>query len=188
MSYLDFPRIHVVGGFFTDPSSVNNDPNHYDPQNGPPSPWQIPAGRHHFKLTGCTVVSAFNADGSEAGEDNVIASALYSTDLFATYPMGEPDGAGGTVPVTISVAKLVDLDPYQQAVSTLYGLQIALEIDASNKIVGDLVPGPSLNSTWFGRTLPTRAWDDGGGQSSYGDDANAVGTFQSQIRVPSTLR
>ena len=49
MSYLDWPRIHL-GGFFTDPSTVNNDPDHYKADNTRPSPWQDPKGLHRFKF------------------------------------------------------------------------------------------------------------------------------------------
>ena len=30
MTYLGCPRLHFAGTFFADPSTVNNDPAHYD--------------------------------------------------------------------------------------------------------------------------------------------------------------
>ena len=39
MSYLDVPRIHFAGRLFTDPSTVNNDREHYNSSDKTPSPW-----------------------------------------------------------------------------------------------------------------------------------------------------
>ncbi len=176
MSYLDVPRLYLGGSFYTDPSTVNNDPNHYNPKNGPPSPWQSPQGQHHFKLVGCNVVGGVNEAGEAPDSDPAIGVAFASTDVYTALPAVEPGP-------TVSPAKIVDLDVYQQAVSTIYGLQVTMTVGDAT-LTGDVYPPPVLNSTWFGRVLPTRAWGDSGGNLGYGDDSNAVGTFQSQIRIP----
>ena len=68
MSYLDVPRIHFSGRFFTDPSTVDNDPTHYNPDVTNPSPWQEPQGQHRFQFQNCTVNSAVTATGFAAND------------------------------------------------------------------------------------------------------------------------
>ncbi len=50
MSYLDLPRFTISGNFYTDPSTVDNDPSHYDPSCTNPAPWQDPGGTHSFSF------------------------------------------------------------------------------------------------------------------------------------------
>jgi hypothetical protein len=171
MSYLDTPRIHIAGRFFTDPSTMNNDPAHYDPDCTKPSPWQEPKGNHYFRLVDCTVRSALNAAGQPANDDPIIGVNFQSVDTFpdSKFPNKSP-------------AKIVDLDVYQQGVSTIYGLRLQLINDALSFFYGTMDPA-RLNGVWFTAVLPTRGWDQDYGWSSYGGDANACGTFQSVIRV-----
>ena len=178
MSFLQVPRIHIIGGFWTDPSSVNNDPVHYDPVSGPPSPWQMPAGKHHFKFQNCTVCTVLDDDGNPVTNDPALGAPFVSTDRYVTSPMDQ-----ATNPIPPCPAKIVDIDVYQQAVSTLYGIQVQLTVGGQT-ITGNLSTPPSLNSTWFGHVLPTRGWNVGGGVIGYGDDTDAVGTFQTQICIP----
>ena len=178
MSFLQVPRLHMIGGFWTDPSSVNNDPVHYDPTSGPPSPWQMPAGNHYFKFQNCTICTVLDDQGNPVTNDPVLGAPFVSTDLYVTPPMGQ-----ATSPIPPCPAKIVDIDVYQQGVSTLYGIQIQLTVGGQT-ITGNLSTPPSLNSTWFGHVLPTRGWNVGGGVIGYGDDTDAVGTFQTQICIP----
>ena len=171
MSYLDTPRLHIAGRFFTDPSTVNNDPTHYEPDCTRPSPWQEPKGNHYFKLVDCSVRSALRASGVPADSDPVIGLPFQSVDTF-------PDG---TFP-NASPAKIVDLDVYQQGVSTIYGLRLQLVDQALSFLYGWMDPAV-LNGIWFNAVMPTRGWDQDYGWSSYGGDANACGAFQSVIRV-----
>ncbi len=163
MSYLDLPRIHIGGQFYADPSTVNNDPQHYDPANARPAPWQEPKGNHFFQLRDCTVRSALDASGP-AGGDPVVGAAVTTTDLP-------------------SAAKIVDLDVYQQGVSTIYGLQLCITLRDGGTITGAMDPA-TLNGAWFNAVLPQRGWEQDYGWGSYGGDANASGMFQTVVRVP----
>lgn len=163
MSYLNVPRIHFSGRFFTDPSTVNNDPQHYDPDCTKPSPWQEPMGQHRFQLQKCIVKSVLTSDGY-AKSDSLIGSSIISTD--------KP-----------SAAKIVDLDVYQQGVSTIYGLEIQINLADGSSIKGIMDP-TALNDVWFNCVLPKRSWDPSDyTMDSFGGDMNASGFFQSLIRV-----
>ena len=164
MSYFDLPRLHLTGRFFADPSSVNNDPDHYLPGTKRPSPWQMPHGKHHFRFENCRLMSAIGLDGKAVQEGSVVGLSVTTTD--------EP-----------IVAKIVDLDVYQQAVSTLFGVEILIGDANGHYIRGKLDP-PVMNGNSFNFVQPTRGWKFQYGYGSYGGDSNAIGRFQSVIRVP----
>jgi len=172
MSYLQVPRIHFAGGFFTDPSTVDNDPKHYEVDCLRPSPWQDPKGQHRFQFRNCTIRSALDFDGNPVTDPGLIGSEVRTTDLP-------------------SEAKLADLDVYQQGVSTIYGLSLELVLPGSAKLpeedrlIGKLDPAV-LNGVAFNTVLPQRGWGqyDGYGQGSYGGDSVARGVFQSVVRFP----
>jgi hypothetical protein len=169
MSYLDWPRIHLGGTFFTDPSTVNNDPDHYKADNTRPSPWQDPKGLHRFKFVDVKVQGAIDQNGNFLDSDPVIGIVANSTD--------QP-----------SAAKIVDLDVYQQGVSTIFGFQLQLSFSGSVNIVGTMDPC-CVNGLWWQRVLPTRGWQawDGYANASFGGDTYASGQFQSWLRIkPST--
>ncbi len=162
MSYLDVPRIHISGQFFTDPSTVNNDPVHYDPDCTTPSPWQEPNGQHRFQFRNCTVKSVIGPDGF-VNTDTLIGASMNTTD--------KPD-----------IARIVDLDVYQQGVSTLFGMQLQLTLSDGASITGSVDPA-TLNSFWVNSVLPTRSWQPGDyEQDSFGGDMNACGLFQTVVR------
>ena len=110
MSYLGFPRLHFCGSFEADPSTVNNDPYHFDvaafragwdePGAGATRGWWNPDGTGAWRLAGCTVRSVAYADGSVCDDwsDPIVGARVGS----ATEQVA---------------AKLVDLDPEQQMVS-----------------------------------------------------------------------
>jgi hypothetical protein len=163
MSYLDTPRVHFGGKFFTDPSTVNNDPTHYESKTTEPSPWQNPYGQHRFSLRNCLIKSAIGSDG-ETFDDPVIGCALTTTD--------KP-----------SAAKIVDLDVYQQGVPTIYGMQFKLAISNDVFIIGTLDP-TVLNQMWTNSVLPTRSWGpDDYAKNSFGGDMYMCGWFHSVLRV-----
>jgi hypothetical protein len=179
MSYLDFPRLVVSGSFYTDPSTMDNDPSHYDPANTNPSPWQDPGGSHNFSFqdllagelpnrdfTPPTVVCAFNQSGQASLTDPIVNQPVNSTDT--------PGGLSGATP---SPAKLIDLDVYQQAVSTIYGFFLQLTV-GSSKLVGEM-DLTSLDSVRFDRVLPTGGWAawNSYGAGSFGGDTFALGRF-----------
>jgi hypothetical protein len=189
MSYLDFPRLIVSGSFYTDPSTMDNDPSHYDPANTNPSPWQDPGGSHSFSfqdlLAGQLPNRNFTPPAVVAVFDQFGEPSL--TDPLVNAPVNSTDTPGGLANVPASPAKLIDLDVYQQAVSTIFGFFLQLQV-GSNKLVGAMDPA-TLNSIRFNRVLPTRgwaAWDSYGG-GSFGGDTYASGVFQSVVRIPPSL-
>ncbi len=162
MSYLDVPRIHFAGRFFTDPSTVNNDPTHYDPNVTNPSPWQEPDGQHRFQFRDCTIRSGVDTNGP-VNNDPIIAATVETTDI--------PDPA-----------RIVDLDVYQQIVTAIIGLQIKITLSNGQSILGnaDIV---TLNGVWTNCVLPTRSWSPSDyEQDSYGGDGNAAGYFHTVVR------
>ncbi|MGC4035751.1 MAG: hypothetical protein QM764_07300 [Chitinophagaceae bacterium] len=162
MSYLDIPRIHFAGRFFTDPSTVNNDPTHYNDDVTKPSPWQNPIGQHRFEFRDCKIMSAVGANGFIT-DDTIIGTNIITTN--------QPESA-----------RIVDLDVYQQAVSTLYGMQLQLQV--GNAVITGLLDPAELNLVWINCVIPTRSWEpDDYDQDSFGGDMNSCGAFQSVLRV-----
>jgi hypothetical protein len=165
MSYLDLPRVHLNGTFFADPSTVNNDPSHYEVDVTRPSPWQNPNGLHRFKLLDVKVTSAIDANGNFVEQDPLLGVAVTSTD--------KP-----------TAAKIVDLDVYQQGVSTIFGFTLQINVNNDVNLIGKMDPCPA-NGLWFQRVLPTRGWQDWDhyGNASFGGDTYASATFQSFLRI-----
>src|SRR5687767_14051299 len=109
MTYLGYPRLHFAGAFQADPSTVNNDPAHFDdatfqarfqqPETGSQpdqmNGWWNPRGTGAWRLRDCRVTSVLYSDGSSA------ASALADPIVGGTL-------AGADDRVS---AKIVDLDP-----------------------------------------------------------------------------
>ncbi len=164
MSYLDLPRLHISGRFFCDPSTVNNDPKHYQAEVTRPAPWQMPEGMHYFRFFDCTVKTALNVDGKKSTDEGLIGADVHS--------VNQP------VP-----AKLVDVDVYQQAVTQIFGLDLKIDAGDEGSLVGRMRP-PVLNGAWFKAVLPTRGWDPlYGSAGSYGEDSSALGVFQTVVEV-----
>ena len=118
MSYLNVPRLHFEGRFQADPSTVNNNDANFDPtvqfSNAPPDPgdpantsvyWN-PNGTHNWRLVDCFVCGAANDQGS--------LTAPSPDPIFSAQVLSSGDYPG----------KLVDLDPDNQQVSQIWGLQI----------------------------------------------------------------
>lgn len=163
-SYLDVPRIHIGGRFFANPSTINNDPRAYDPKITEPAPWQDPMGLHYFRLRDCTVRSVIDASGVSQPNDLLVGQPAIGTD-------------------NPGIAKMVDLDVYQQGVSTIFGFELQVTIPDAPPFVARMDP-PSLNSINFARVLPERGWTLQYGWGSDGGDANVSGFFQTVLRVP----
>ncbi len=163
MSYFDLPRLHVSGRFFADPSSANNDPKHYLPETKTPSPWQMPKGQHFFKFHDCRIMSAHDVQNQPSEDGSIIGAAFASID-------------------TPIPGKIVDIDVYQQAVSTLYGVGILIG-DANGAHIKGKMGAAVLNGNSFSFVQPTRGWEMQYGWGSYGGDSNAIGGFQTVIRV-----
>lgn len=137
MSYLGPLRLHFAGRFQASTSSVNNDPTHFDNATFlpdfqelqgrgmfPPNGWFDPRGTADFRLIGCSVTSAFLADGSPAPADDAVRKML----------VADSDRAGP--------AKIVDLDPCQQMVSMLFGLEVRIaDATGASVVRGAFEPG-----------------------------------------------
>jgi hypothetical protein len=132
MSYLDTPRLHFTGRFQADVSTVNNDPEHFDegrflanyqePGSGGNDGWWNPTGSGAWRLAGCTVCQLVPPPAEPL--------------LGATLSSNE----GG------APAKLVDLDPEQQMVSTIFGMVLTLRTPDGRAIVsGRFVAAPFEN-------------------------------------------
>jgi hypothetical protein len=172
VSYLNPLRLHFSGSFEAAVSTVNNDPVHYDsarfrPSYAEPSTgtapgelngWFNPDGCGDWKLHDCVVTSAFLADGSPAGSaDPVRAARVADSDRSAA-------------------AKLVDLDPEQQLVSMIFGLELRIATTA----------GDTLLRGEFEPVAFTDIWDRGAGGAVPGPDG-AVGDLAAGAMFQSVL-
>jgi len=120
VSYLHPVRLHFAGRFLANVSTVNNDPGHFDNAAFQPSfqqmqtaeamnGWFNPQGDGGWRLMGCRVTSAWSASSLDrpVRGDPVLGLLVADADDATS-------------------AKLVDLDPEQQMVSTIFGLQVRL--------------------------------------------------------------
>ncbi|MHA4739159.1 hypothetical protein [Dyadobacter sp. MSC1_007] len=119
MSYLNGLRLHFAGRFQAAPSTVNNDimhfnnatfqPNYQEPQKGKnANGWWNPGGGAEWRLLGCTVQKAWlGPDSPVSAPDAVLGCVVADNDRRAP-------------------AKIVDLDPLQQLVSEIWGLEVRL--------------------------------------------------------------
>ncbi|WP_395792691.1 hypothetical protein [Aquimonas sp.] len=162
MSYLDPLRLHFAGRFQANVSTVNNDPGHFDNASFKPSyqdmqtrtamnGWFNPQGDAAWRLLGVKVSSAWTAAGAVDASDPVLACIVADSD--------------GRVP-----AKLVDLDPEQQLVSEIWGLQVRIaHADGSTLLLADFEPAAFID-IWDRATV------------SSGGDADAGAMYQSVLR------
>ena len=163
MSYLNTLRLHFSGQFQCNVSTVNNDPGHYDnaifqpsyqsmqgPQMNPPNGWFNPQGDAAFRLLGCEVTAAWMPGGAVAPGDPVKGYIIADAD--------------DRVP-----AKMVDLDPEQQLVSEIWGLQLRIADQAGNTLMrGQFEPAAFLD-----------IWDRATGGA--GGDTTAGAMYQSVL-------
>lgn len=129
MTYLDVPRLHFSGLFFTGPSTINNTLDNYDPttvlvnaqgQYESDAGWN-PLGVAQWWLEQCKVLSAVGTTGAPVtAPDSVLLATVQSPS--PSTPM--PDGTGGFY----DIAKMVDLDVDMQIRSALYGVRIAVRL------------------------------------------------------------
>jgi hypothetical protein len=155
MSYLNAVRLHFAGQFQANVSTVNNDPVHFrnstfqpsfqwqegqGSQMNPPNGWFNPEGDGGFRLLGCKITSAWTQSGPVGPDDPVLSSQIADSD----------DRVCG---------KLVDLDPQQQLVSEIWGMQIRLsDRTGSDLLTGDFLEAPFID-----------LWDRAVGASGNGD-------------------
>lgn len=142
MSYLNFPRLIFSGKFQTDPSTVNNDPEHFNsakfqpnyelPGQGASNGWWNPNGSAAWRFKDCTVQRVDYKDGS-------------SCDLAALDPVV---GMEINSVVDRVEGKLVDLDPEQQMVSAIWGFQVFLGSKTSEIGFGGDYEVASFGDIW----------------------------------------
>jgi hypothetical protein len=167
MSYLNPTRVHFSGLFRADVSTVNNEDLHFnaatftsedqDYGDGASNGWWQPSGTGAWRLCGCTITGAA-WDGK-----------------FVTTGAGDPviglqlKNSGDRVD-----AKIVDLDPDQQMVSMIFGLEVRIADPVSGAVLmtGELTPVPFMDmwgrggggdigaSTFYHSTLTSVVWGD----------------------------
>lgn len=169
MSYLDLPRLHFSGLFFTGPSTINNIIQNYNPN----APLENQSGQYRSNagwnalgvaqwwLEECKVLSAVGPTGAAVDESDPVIGAAVESPSPKT-PMS--DGAGGFY----DIAKMVDLDPDQQGRSALYGVRISVTLPNGAGVQG-LMTVPEL------RQLNPRIPVQGGSWTAVG---NWMGTLQ----------
>lgn len=177
MSYLDFPRLHFSGLFYTGPSTINNITENYTasvnlelPPPAPPDQFDMsgnvtgwnPMGAAQWWLDECTVLSAVGISGAEVDASDAVIGALVQSPSPKT-PIS--DGQGGFY----DIAKMVDLDPDQQGRSAIFGLRISVTLPNGAGVQG-LMTVPEL------RQLNGRI---SGARGSWGAVGNWMGTLQS---------
>ncbi len=157
MSYLSPTRLQFAGQFQAAPSTVNNDPVHYDNStfkksyqeygSGATNGWWNPQGDASFRLINCPLTSVV-IDGKECAPPS----------LFV---------AGSDTRVS---GKIVDLDPEQQLVSEIWGQEIRITNKGGDTLLsGKFKVAPFTNIWW------SRAASAGGG------DISASAVYQSTI-------
>lgn len=166
MSYLGSLRFHFAGRFQAAISTVNNDPLHFDTANFQPqyqemqtgndpdqlNGWFNPRGSGDWRLLECAVTSASLADGTQATDDDPILAAI----------VADSD--------RLAPAKLVDIDPEQQLVSTIWGMEVRVATPA----------GENLLRGRFAPTAFMDIWDRAQGQGG-GGDVGAGAMYQSVL-------
>lgn len=155
MSYLNALRLHFAGQFQATVSTVNNDVRHFDNAKFEPSfqqrgtsqsrnGWWNPNGDGVWRLLGCAIKSAFMGDGS----------AVPSSDPVLTFSIADSDNS--------APAKIVDLDPQQQMVSTIFGLQVRIANATGETLMrGNFAPA-AFTELW------SKVWSSAGGDMAMG--------------------
>ncbi|ROZ76208.1 hypothetical protein [Ramlibacter sp. WS9] len=136
MSYLDSPRLHFSGWFQADVSTINNRVEPFQNDSFVPQYQELnqngswnPEGTGIFRLMDCAVTGAF-IDGkllTTPADDPVIGLSLQNADRRAP-------------------GKLVDLDPQQQMVSEIWGMQVRVVNGAAQPLLqGEYKPAAFIN-------------------------------------------
>jgi hypothetical protein len=193
MSYLNSPRLTFSGQFQADPSTVNNDPTHFNNATfkpafqdyssaTDPNGWWNPDGTGNWRFIGCKITSVTYLDGTSTSNpllDPVIGMSLMDTEAR-------------------TAGKIVDLDSQQQSVSELWGLIVRIVgLDGTNMMKGDYEVAPFTN-LWFSRSvdqvtdgaaaalyqsvIKNITWNDGFSNSRYLNELKSVSPDQLSIQ------
>jgi len=130
MSYLDSPRLHFRGWFQADVSTINNDVRFYQNASFVPDYQQL------------------NQNGSWNPEGTGVFRLLDCAATGAVWNGNQTDVSGITIQNALHRApgKLVDLDPQQQMVSQIWGMQVRV-VSASGQTLlqGEFKPAAFIN-------------------------------------------
>jgi hypothetical protein len=146
MSYLDAPRIHFFGGYFANPSTINNNLTNYDLKPPLDLSWN-PDVSAFFRFRDCAVRSAVGHDGAVSAGD---AGDPITRATVTTPQAPQP-----------KVAKIVDLDPDQQTITQLYGVIVTVALPGGKGGVTGRMAVAELRDLWFARVPGTDAGSDG---------------------------
>ncbi|WP_143309176.1 ferritin-like domain-containing protein [Chitinophaga vietnamensis] len=150
MSYLQFPRLEFSGQFQADPSTVNNDPYHFNTNTfqtsfqlygeGPSNGWWNPGGSGAWRLYGCTVQRVYYRDGTWCDDPAI--------DPIIGMPVTGADGR--------AEGKIVDLDPENQMVSEIWGFQVVVGDATQIGFRSDFLAAP-FGDIWprYPKTFPS---------------------------------
>lgn len=136
MSYLDSPRIHFRGWFQADVSTINNDVRFFQNASFVPEYQQLdsnnswnPRGTAVFRILDCSVTGGFlNGRALSTSQDDPVIGLTLQNAV---------DRAPG---------KLVDLDPQQQMVSMIFGMQVCVAGPHNEALFeGGFYPAPFTN-------------------------------------------
>jgi len=163
MAYLNSPRLTFSGQFQADPSTVNNDPTHFNNETfkpeyqkfsdgDNPNGWWNPEGTGSWRFLSCGVKSVTYMDGtstSNPADDPIIGMTI----------MDSSSKVAG---------KIVDLDTQQQMVSALWGLVVRL-VSGDKEIIKSDYEVASFTNIWMSRA------------PKLGGDTRAAAIFQSVL-------
>ena len=139
MSYLDSPRIHFRGWFQADVSTINNDARFFQNESFLPAYQELnanrswnPKGTGIFRILDCYVTGGFlkGRSLSKPSDDPVIGLTLQNAN-------DRPPG------------KLVDLDPQQQMVSQIWGMQVRLAGPQAEELFKGEYKPAAFTNLWF---------------------------------------
>jgi hypothetical protein len=152
MSYLNPTRVHFAGQFRADVSTVNNDDQHFNSATFTPNDqdygqstsngWWQPSGTGAWRLCGCVITAAVwggQVTTTSKGDPVVGLPLKNSSDRVD--------------------AKIVDLDPDQQMVSTIFGLEVRIAdpVSGAALMTGQFLPAPFMDIWGRGGTGDTGA-------------------------------
>lgn len=126
MSYLDAPRFHFHGTFFTNPSTINNRITNMEPGVNPEDmncSWN-PYGVANFYFQDCAIGACVDPEGqTHLDGDPLLGASLRTLNPYSD-PMKPFDGKSGG-----SIAKMADIDTdLQLQDSALYGIWIFVQL------------------------------------------------------------
>ncbi|KFE70836.1 hypothetical protein [Hyalangium minutum] len=173
MSYLNALRLHFAGRFQANVSTVNNDPGHYDNtifqqsyqqmegvNMNPPNGWFNPQGDADWRFLGCKITSAWMP--GPQNPPTVPSVAVPTSDPVLACIIADSDQR--------APAKLADLDPEQQLVSEIWGLQVRIADATGNTLMRGDFEHVAFIDIWDRATV------------SSGGDADAGAVYQSVLK------